>query len=430
MSDLVMGCRVDSLFVPVGIRIHGLRSDLIVAPTLAELKSDERRDAIRAARAGEPIEIELDAITFRQGDPSRDGYRRNANGVRFRYSRLHKIAKTFAGAPFLIDHRQGSQAHRFGTILKSEAVEVDGFGKFGELGFRQTLRVVKPAGVEGVLDGTIDRFSIGWSPKGPVICSVHGGRARRECACWPGDQVEGLDGKNQIVEYEFTDATGVEVSGVNVPAVDLTHIEEIRAALAREINPTPRKAISMGNLNRLATILGVVAAASMNDEGDIDEGFVGAAEKLSADLKAATTERDAWKVRAETAETALATASDEVRATRLESVIDSAYAAKKLRRTRGANGETVADAFEPFLRSMLATHGLDGVRAYVESMPERPSPVGEPVKLGADPNPKEQLDRPPATELTAAEEKSLRKYAEQSGQPFEKLKANHLSIHR
>mgnify|MGYP000938013367 CR=1 FL=1 len=45
-------------------------------------------------------------------------------------------------------------------------------------------------------------------------------------------------------------------------------------------------------------------------------------------------------------------------------------------------------------------------------------------------NPKEQLDRPPATELTAAEEKSLRKYAEQSGQPFEKLKANHLSIHR
>ena len=60
--------------------------------------------------------------------------------------------------------------------------------------------------VEGVLDGTIDRFSIGWHPTARVLCSVHKKalRGKDGCWCWPGQEVEG-----EVVEAIFGAADGV-----------------------------------------------------------------------------------------------------------------------------------------------------------------------------------------------------------------------------
>jgi hypothetical protein len=221
----ILGCRspvevtaLDDLAVIVG-------GGALKASTA--LDADDRRELIKKSRAGEHIELTLRARTFRQKDGAP-----NKSYLRLNPAKLSSIAESFAGKPVLLDHRSWSQEARVGTILDSRA-EAQGHGW---IAFLQTLQVVKPEAVISVLDGTLDRFSIGWSRLGAVMCTAHkvDVTKRGACGCWPGDRVE-VDGVKHTVEFEFSDAEGTETSGVNTPAVSGTRIEDVRAALSAEI---------------------------------------------------------------------------------------------------------------------------------------------------------------------------------------------------
>lgn len=177
---------------------------------------DQRREIIKAVRAGEPAELSVKARTFRQkaGSP-------NSRFLRHLDEHLPELAASYKGQPLILDHRAWDQRSRMGTIAASEVAIVNGWSAFD-----QTLHVVKPEAVIGVLDGTLDRFSIGWSiGAGDVICTLHGTSPLKVgyCGCWPGDLVEGL-----AAEWEFSAAIGKETSAVNDPAVDGTSIQSIR----------------------------------------------------------------------------------------------------------------------------------------------------------------------------------------------------------
>lgn len=181
-----------------------------------------RRDLLQRLRAGEPIRVEMEAVTYLQGNPDSKAYRPNRNFVRFKPSILAAFARSFAGVPFLRDHGQRKLEDRGGTITASK-LETDG----ETLQIRQRFEIVKPWAVESALDGTLDRFSIGWSRTATVECSICM-CDWIDCAHWPGDRLE--DGR--IVELVFTGAEGVETSGVNVPAVLGTRIEAIQQLTA------------------------------------------------------------------------------------------------------------------------------------------------------------------------------------------------------
>lgn len=172
----------------------------------------DREAALARLRAGEVFSLEMEAITYVQRETP------NRNFVRFKPGILASFAKTFAGQPFLRDHGQYRLVDRGGTISASKLEHNDD----GTKQIRMRFELVKPWAVEGALDGTIDRFSIGWSRTSTVECSI--------CACdwlkcahWPGDKMD--DGR--VMELVFTGAEGTETSGVNVPAVLGTRIESI-----------------------------------------------------------------------------------------------------------------------------------------------------------------------------------------------------------
>jgi phage head maturation protease len=185
----------------------------------------ERNKLIESVRAGKQLPLDVLATTFRQKDGTP-----NRRFLRFKPGALAAVAKSYVGMPLILDHNAWDQQARIGTITASELVQ-----DAGGQAFRQTLNIVKPEAVISVLDGTIDRFSIGWSGTGPVHCTVHqlDVRGRGSCGCWPGDKVL-VDGVSKTVEYEFQSAEGTEVSAVNVPAVKGTGISDVRAALAAE----------------------------------------------------------------------------------------------------------------------------------------------------------------------------------------------------
>lgn len=175
------------------------------------LADADRGELLKAVRAGEVVELELEAVTFIQRDTP------NRNYVRFKAGILASFAKSFAGQPMLSDHNQWELSARGGTILSSKLEHADD----GSKQIRMRLRLVKPWAVEGALDGTLDRFSIGWSRTGVVECSICS-ESLAKCDHWPGDRVG-----EKVCEAVFTAAVGTEVSGVNVPAVVGTRIDSI-----------------------------------------------------------------------------------------------------------------------------------------------------------------------------------------------------------
>ena len=332
-----------------------------------KLGKADRAAMIERARAGAHLEIEFSAITFRQKDGAP-----NRNGLRFKASKLGKIARSFTGKPALVDHRSWSQAARIGTITASEAVDLGD----GWTGFRQTIRVVKPDAVISVLDGTIDRFSIGWAATGPVTCSIHGTPARAACDCWPGDEVAGLDGTSQIAEYEFSAAEGDETSGVNTPAVSGTKIEEIRAALSTAIRTTHDRQ-EKEHMPPIPT----------DDE-------------LARARLALESERDTYRARAELAADELAAARAELAtaqraqlATSVDRAIDGAYQSGRLLAKRDAAGARIPSSLEPSLRKLGAAMGADALAAQISDLPII-APLGARVELGAE---------APRTELGASD---------------------------
>jgi hypothetical protein len=161
-----------------------------------------------------PPVLEVVATTYlqRKDQPNR-------RFVRFDAPILGAVAKSYIGQPFLRDHNSYELAARGGTIIGCKLVSLDD----GSKAFEMRLQLVKDWAIEGVLDGTIDRFSIGWSRTDIVKCSVHKGQVFRDCDCMPGQKMS--DGK--VVEFIFTGAEGTEVSAVNVPAVVGTGIQAI-----------------------------------------------------------------------------------------------------------------------------------------------------------------------------------------------------------
>lgn len=204
-----------------------------------ELSGDQRNALLADVRgnAGSTAKLRIDATTYTQADD-----RPNRNFVRFRDGALRAFARTFKGAPLLRDHNQHELLARGGTVVDS-VLEVD--EATGVSSIKQTIELVKPWAIEAALDGTLDRFSIGWRATGPVTCTVCGKEYARawfgmapSCEHEPGEEYEVRGGETRLAQAEFSAAEGVEVSGVSVPAVPETSVDDIRAALAARRLPS------------------------------------------------------------------------------------------------------------------------------------------------------------------------------------------------
>lgn len=341
-----------------------------------------RLELIQAVSDGKRLELVVKrALAYRQpkGKPNR-------RGLRFSDEQLPLAAGSWKGQPFLVDHNTYEQDARKGSILTSE-YDLD---PKGVPALFMGFAVVKPDAVISVLDGTIDRFSIGWFSTGPVICTVHGCDVTSDdsCYCWPLDVVE-LDGKKKIVEYEYQSFSGKELSAVNVPAVIGTKIEEYHAALTAELHLPPRtpkapKERAMAGFPKLA------AALALTSLGDTDEDRAVAAVTALRE-RAAAAELDAGTQRAEVvrltselaAQTALAATAS---AAATDALIAEAYKAGKLCHGKDAEGKPTPDALEQLLRDYGKTAGRDKLAAKLSEMQAR-------IPLGA--RPVDQAGEPP-----------------------------------
>lgn len=238
--------------------------------------------ALDAVRAGTLKRVTFEAVTFLQRETP------NRNFVRFKPGILASLAKSFVGQPFLVDHDTQRQASRAGTIVASKLEHNDD----GSKQIRQRVEVVKAWAIESLLDGTIDRFSIGWARDGGVVeCSIHG-EDWMQCECFPG-----LDyaGKGEPMQLVYTKATGTETSGVNVPAVVGTGVDSIAQLGAmdpdallcmlsddaghpatptpKEMNPMDPKLAALLSLSVAATPADILTATQkLYDEKTLAEG--------------------------------------------------------------------------------------------------------------------------------------------------------------
>jgi hypothetical protein len=276
-----------------------------------------REELLGKLAAGEVVEAILDIVAYVQRETP------NRNFVRFKKGQLSKIAKSFKGNVVLFDHDQRHVSSRVGTILASKAEKTD-----EGTAFMQTLHITDPRAVEGLLRGTLDRFSIGWLSTGPIVCSIHGTPLFRECDCWPGDEVKG-----RVAEAEFTDADGIEVSFVNVPAVVGTGIDNVRAALEAHCGGPPPRSKKM-DPKMIKAMLGLPQTAT-------EDEVLAALGEREAQLKKlgeaqAVTERQ------------LATEREQ----RKETLIEQLYAEGKLEVQRGPDGKRRQTEAELALREL------------------------------------------------------------------------------
>lgn len=409
----------DELFLerlPSGIEIL---SDIEVHGRSAphrELKAGSNADSnahrlelIESVRAGKQIELMVKrARTYRQSK----GYK-NRNYLRFHPDKLDTIAPSFKGQPFLLNHDQYDQASRKGTILSSQ-LETDDRGMSS---FYMGFSVVKPDAVISVLDGTIDRFSIGWFMNGAVLCTAHkvDVRSKESCYCWPGDVVE-VDGKQLIAEYEYQDATGKEVSAVNSPAVTGTRIEEYRAALSAIHSRRPRP---MAGFPKLAAALKLPALTDADEDqavSVIQTLSTRALEaelqvrQLTADVATLTADRDRLR-----RETELASASA------MDALIEDAYKAGKLAYGKDADGKNTPDALESMLRDFGKAKGREALGAKLVQM-RATVPVGQRVLT-------DEIKQPPKS-LAATDDvdAALQELSRNTGLPIDQLRARRAAM--
>lgn len=323
-------------------------------------KSKERQDLLLKVRAGELVELELTIVAFAQIEGVR-----NRKSVRFKDSILGRVARSFKGAVFLRDHAQDFVEARAGTILRSKAVPVKG-GK----AFEMTLRVTEPWAVEKVLAGNIDRFSIGWHPGPPdtILCSACKTPIFTECYHYPGRQLD----SGEVVEFIFTEAVGVEVSAVNVPAVlDQTGISDIKSALSQlagSIAPQGHEAEDQSMNSKFALSLGLAA--------DADEATIEAAIEAQKAQAAAS----ASQVAQLTADNSrLGSEVEALGARQKDASIDKLFAdnATKIPIQRDAAGAAVVSDLEAKLR-ILASSDIGAAESILASMPAA-TPAGKPV---------------------------------------------------
>ncbi len=372
-----------------------------------------RAELITAVRGGKHMELAVTALTFRQRKAPNRRY------LRLAVDKLADRAPSWKGMPFLVDHNTYSMSASKGTILSSKLVQES----TNVAAFEQVLQVVKPEAVIGFLDGTYRKFSIGWFALGPVLCSVHGGdvRAPDSCYCYPGDTVM-IDGKPEIVQYEFTDYEGKEVSAVVVPAVRDTGVEDIRAALTAELHLPQRSRTTPKERPMAFTRLAAALALTALAEPDEDRA-VAAVTALRE--RAAAAELDAGQLRTEvtrlTAELAVQTTlAATAAAAAIDSLIADGYKAGKLAYGKDAEGKNTPDPIESLLRDFAKASGAvgrDRLAAKLSEMPAR-VPVGvPPITL--------ETKEPPRQLAAVPNDAQLAAVAAQMGIPLNSLRANY-----
>ncbi len=330
----------------------------------------ERRRLLERVRAGEHVELAFRALTFYQSKAP------NRNFIKFRRGALEHLTRSFRGQPFLRDHGQTSVTDRGGTILGAELTKTD-----DHAAIEMDIRAVKPWAVEGLLDGTIDRFSIGWRPTAPIVCSVHRKplRGKDGCLCWPGDKVD-----DRLVEAVFTGADGVEVSAVNVPAVPQAQGIEIRAALSAWLETREHVAAHHGGkMERIATMLGLGGAATEDDLAAALGKLKAKADALDAlEVKVEAAEERRKMVEAKLAEhVAAAEAAVKVAiGQRVDAEIERLYATGRLAIARDVLGARVPHPLESHLRRMVDALGFEAFKSYADSLPVL-APIGQPPQL-------------------------------------------------
>lgn len=175
-----------------------------------------RQQLLKEYKAGDRTSVQFQATVFVEGP--------NKNHVILNPAEMETFAASFKGQPFLADHSR-TQANRGGTIVASEMVSLDG----GKRGIRQTIAAVKPWAVEGVLDDTVDRFSIGWSAN-EYFCTACE-KDFLDCAHMPWDLGRPDKETGKTVEILMKGLEGAEVSAVTHPAVGGTSTDTIMEAL-------------------------------------------------------------------------------------------------------------------------------------------------------------------------------------------------------
>lgn len=342
-----------------------------------------KAEMIEAVRAGKHITLSVTAMTWRQRKAPNRRY------LRLAADKLADRAPSWKGQPFLVDHNTYSMKASMGTILSSKLVQES----TNIAAFEQVLHAVKPDAVIGFLDGTFRKFSIGWFPLGEVLCSVHecDVRSRDSCFCWPGETVT-LDGKDQIVEYVFSDYEGKEVSAVVIPAVRDVSVEEIRAALTAELHLPPRrntpKEHTMAGFPKLAAALALTALTDAEEDRAVTAVTALRERASAAELDAGQQRAEVARLSAElVVQSALAAAGQ---AAAMDTLIADAYKVGKLAYGKDAEGKNTPDALESLLRDYGKTAGRDKLATKLTEMavrvpigqPPIAKSVGEPVKTG------------------------------------------------
>ncbi|OGN74185.1 MAG: hypothetical protein A2X25_14435 [Chloroflexi bacterium GWB2_49_20] len=183
-----------------------------------------KADMLSKIESGEIDHLDFQAVVFKGG--------KNRNFYRFPDAEMSSFAATYEGRPFLRNHDEYDIDARDGTILRS-------FYLMGEL--CQDIRLTTRKGMISLLEGQIDRFSIGWFFD-KVTCSVCT-QDFRTCHHWPGreytvshDNVQ----TNVLCEVIFSGLSGKETSAVNVPAVEGTSIlANLKANTVGAGSPSP-----------------------------------------------------------------------------------------------------------------------------------------------------------------------------------------------
>jgi phage head maturation protease len=306
------------------------------------LSADERQALLGRVRAGEPMSLQFTARTFVQRATP------NRNYLRIAPKSLTALNRSFNGVPFLRDHDQHSIGSRGGTVMSSALERTDDGAAFVQL-----ISLSKPWAVEGVLDGTIDRFSVGFHPTGPVFCSVHLRPVFTECSCAPGQHVS--KDSDERVEFILSAADGVEVSAVNVPAVLGTGVEDIRAALAAFTWLAPERK----PMSKLTTRLQLADGATEDDMVAVCDRWA---------LERAADQERIRLLEARNAEFEIEQARTQALA--LDADIEQLYQTGRLPMTRDASGKRIPHAaLETPIREMARTLGYAAFKAYVERMP-------------------------------------------------------------
>lgn len=160
------------------------------------------------------------------------GGKANGRGVRVRNAGMRALARTFKGQPFISGHDWEDVRARGGTIKDARIEEID---DGAELAILYDIEAVTAWAKEGFANGMIDRFSFGidLAAGAEIICTAHGAPvwSMDDCMCFPGEMVS-IASKDEpdhpplvgVAEWEYENAVGHELSGVNVPAVDGTGV--------------------------------------------------------------------------------------------------------------------------------------------------------------------------------------------------------------